>query len=175
MGDVSILKRSIVLCLALTKGFAKEAKKGCNIRAFSLPDEASVNQKSPLYLRRLAKPNKPDLTENYGPRANDTLSEPPMAEDLPSQSRNKLNMTDFDYDQCVQSHIDDGIFPEGDPNKLLEITIQLWTNGPYFDYNLQKDHENPMAYRGKRLRLPTGEWRIGDLNMVTNTFGEVAG
>jgi len=160
-------------------GIIEGARPGCNIRAIqnSTSDLKQDNLKldSSTVKHPGKKTNLTGAAVHRETLHKDSLEEPPMANDLPSRRQDKLDVSDFDYERCYESHIKDGGFPGTRTKNKLDVDIQLWDGGPIFNFTLVKDPNNEYAYRGWRQRYSTGQWRIGDLNFIQNEFGELAG
>jgi len=141
-------KSGTVLVLAAF-GFlalSEAGKPGCNIKA--IPGSTKTR-------RQLQQKNKKDQ-----------LTGAPQGL---QQKKHQLDLTDFDFDLCLKNQGGTG------PINKLDVDIQLAADGQTFAFAIEKDPNNPNALRGKRKRGIKGEERIGELNMVTGPFGDMAG
>ena len=189
MANRSTIQRCLVLYCTIQSALADGSIPGCIIEAYPVTDEAALKDQGPLNIRSLASSMEPvwqqgaEITNSTWPRnnvqralhSNITTPETDIVQALdgiPVYRSNMLDFRKFNYERCKKIQ---GGRNGGKASNVIKIQLRLWPGGPIFDYSFEVDPENSKAFRGRRLSSDTGEWQIGELNMVVNKFGELAG
>jgi len=152
--------------------FGEGAKPGCNIKALTvsrLPRRLVSDSAKRTALRMAGGDQNATVVNMTALFVEQEISI--AVENIPFQE-NIIDLSDFDYEKCLQSHIDVGVATD---STKVQVDIQVAVKGPSYAFEIDKDPKNSKALKGKRLEGTRGQQRIGEFNLVMGERGDIAG